>query len=175
METPRPRFAPGLEFPPYTYVPGRAPHPVTDPRGHMFATTAEPVERPDALPRCRTFLAGIDLFNHGYYWEAHEAWERLWIAAGRAGRMADFLKGLIKLAAAGVKVREGNRRGAERHLTRAAQLFAEVMETTAESSGAELGLNPGVLLEWARKPAPEGQHAREEAMPVFDFVLTPAE
>ncbi|MER9222262.1 DUF309 domain-containing protein [Mesorhizobium sp. M0644] len=23
----------------------------------------------------------IDLINHGYYWEAHEAWEPLWHAA----------------------------------------------------------------------------------------------
>ncbi|TGQ49534.1 DUF309 domain-containing protein, partial [Mesorhizobium sp. M1C.F.Ca.ET.210.01.1.1] len=27
------------------------------------------------------FRWGIDLFNHGYYWEAHEAWEPLWHAA----------------------------------------------------------------------------------------------
>ena len=49
-----------------------------------------------------------DLLNHGFYWEAHEAWETLWHAAGRKGEIADFLKGLIKLAAAAVKAREGN-------------------------------------------------------------------
>ena len=49
------------------------------------------------------YLLGCDLFNHGYYWEAHETWEGLWNACGRSGTTADFLKGLIKLAAAGVK------------------------------------------------------------------------
>ncbi len=31
------------------------------------------------------FLWGLDLFNHGYYWEAHEAWEGLWQVADRDG------------------------------------------------------------------------------------------
>ncbi len=36
--------------------------------------------------RCRDYLRGIDLFNHGYYWEAHEVWEGLWHTAGHRGR-----------------------------------------------------------------------------------------
>lgn len=63
------------------------------------------------------------MFNAGYYWEAHEAWEGVWIAAGRQGLVADYVKGLIKLAAAGVKIREGSAVGAQRHLTRAEELF----------------------------------------------------
>ena len=55
------------------------------------------------------FRRGVALFNAGYYWEAHEAWEGLWHAYGRRGPTADVLKALIKLAAAGVKVREGQR------------------------------------------------------------------
>ena len=74
------------------------------------------------------YLWGIDLFNHGYYWESHEAWEALWHAAGRRGTTADFLKGLIKLAAAGVKAREGNRDGIGRHARRAADLFSRVAD-----------------------------------------------
>lgn len=46
------------------------------------------------------YLRGIDLFNHGFYWESHEAWEAVWISAGRRGSVADFLKALIKVAAA---------------------------------------------------------------------------
>jgi len=63
------------------------------------------------------------LFNAGYYWEAHEAWEGVWIAAGRKGLLADYVKGLIKLAAAGVKVREASAIGAQRHFARAEELF----------------------------------------------------
>jgi len=32
------RYVPEREFPPYTYVPGRAPHPVTDPTGHSYGS-----------------------------------------------------------------------------------------------------------------------------------------
>ena len=53
------------------------------------------------------YVEGITLFDRGYYWEAHEAWEGLWAAAGRAGAIGDLLNGLIKLAAAGVKHRQG--------------------------------------------------------------------
>lgn len=76
-----------------------------------------------------TYLYAIDLFNHAYYWEAHEAWESLWHAAGHHGQMADFLKGLIKLAAAGVKDLEQNGVGVERHLARGAVLLSGVHES----------------------------------------------
>ncbi|HEY0591496.1 MAG TPA: DUF309 domain-containing protein [Thermoanaerobaculia bacterium] len=55
---------------------------------------------------------GVDLFNRGAYWEAHEAWEELWLDAGPELRR--FVQGLIQLAAAWHHVRRGNRRGAER-------------------------------------------------------------
>jgi hypothetical protein len=38
------------------------------------------------------FLWGLDLFNHYYYWEAHEAWEGLWQVADRDNRRACSLK-----------------------------------------------------------------------------------
>lgn len=169
-----PRYAPETPFPPYTYVPGRAPHPVTDPRGHMFGAPPEPIE-PSAAEDwsgCRTYRYAIDLFNHGFYWEAHEVWERLWIAAGRRGVAADFLKGLIKLAAAGVKVREGNRAGAGRHLARAVQLFQQTIQSQQDPGQRDFGLDLRKLLEGARKPPPDADAVQDGAVsPVFDFVL----
>lgn len=123
-----PRLLPGSSLPPYTYVPGRAPHPVNDPAGHLHGAPAAPATPLDpGRPRaCPAYLRGIDLFNVGFYWEAHEEWERVWHAAGRAGPVADFLKGLIKLAAAGVKVYEGRREGVRRHAQRAAELLGDL-------------------------------------------------
>jgi Domain of unknown function (DUF309) len=54
--------------------------------------------------RSREYLHGIDLFNHGFYWGAHEAWEGLWVACGRRGPTATYLQAL-NLAAAGFKAR----------------------------------------------------------------------
>ncbi|MCH2115742.1 MAG: DUF309 domain-containing protein [Pirellulales bacterium] len=127
MSSARPHYT-NRQFPPYSYVPGAAPHPVSDPAGHMFGKTHEtPLPLvPESWQQSPDYLYGIDLLNHGYYWEAHEAWETLWLVAGRQGRVADFLKGLIKLAAAGVKAREGNSRGVERHCLRAIDLLQSV-------------------------------------------------
>ena len=97
--------------------------------------------KPDTWHDTQKYLYGVDLFNHGYYWEAHEAWESLWHAAGRRGATAEFLKGLIKLAAAGVKAREGNSRGVERHARRAIELLngaREQIDSTENYCGVRL-------------------------------------
>ncbi len=123
-----PRLVPDEPFPPYAFVPGRSPHPESDPAGHSFGVPRGPVPPPDPerWADCRPYLFGLDLFNAGYPWESHVQWESLWLAAGRRGLMADFLKGLIKLAAAGVKEREGKSEGVKGHARRAAELFRGV-------------------------------------------------
>ncbi len=122
------RYVPEMPFPAYAFVPGQHPHPSTDVQGHHFGQSpAVPtLLDPDNPITSREFLFAIDLFNAGFYWEAHETWEGLWIGAGRKGTLANFLKGLIKLAAAGVKSREGQPIGVQRHARRAEELFRSV-------------------------------------------------
>lgn len=107
------------KLPDYTYVPGLTPHPVSDPRGHWHG-----IERPQ-LTIADGLKWGCELYSAGYYWEAHEVWEGVWMELGRVGLRADLVKGLIKLAAAGVKVLEGNERGATRHFQRAGELLEQ--------------------------------------------------
>jgi hypothetical protein len=123
-------------LPPYSYVPGHAPHPVSDPRGHLYghAPAKPPALNRDHWRASEAYRYGVDLFNHGFYWEAHEAWESLWHAAGRHGPAAMWLKALIKLAAAAVKLREGNASGATRHANRALQLLEETKSQTGEAT-----------------------------------------
>jgi uncharacterized protein len=135
-------------LPPYSYVPGGPwPHPNSSPQGHSFGHAASKAasSADGAGALSPQLLRGVALFNAGYYWEAHEVWERLWHAYGRRGVLADVVKALIKLAAAGVKVREGQEHGVRTHAGRAADLFA-----SARSAGAshQLGLN---LDEWAER------------------------
>jgi predicted metal-dependent hydrolase len=98
------------------------------------------------------YRRGLDLFHAGYYWEAHEVWEGLWQAHGRRGSVADLLKGLIKLAAAGVKCREGLPQGVRTHARRAADLFDAVR---AEVGAVWLGLDLTRLAALARQVAEE--------------------
>jgi hypothetical protein len=123
-----PRLIPEERLPPYAFVPGRFPHPESDPAGHSFGVdrgAAEPLD-PDRWQASRPYLYGFDLFNNGFYWESHVTWESLWLAAHRKGPVADFLKGLIRLAAAGVKHAEGRPRGVASHAARAAELWQQV-------------------------------------------------
>jgi hypothetical protein len=168
----RPRLLPEVPFPPYSFVPGRFPHPVSDPAGHSFGVVARPAPPldPDRWAENPRYLLGIDLFNAGYYWEAHEAWESLWHACGRTGRTADFLKGLIKLAAAGVKVREGRPEGVARHARAAADLFRR----TGSPHERYLGLTLDELIPWAEAVAAEPPKATDPTASVeivFPFVL----
>jgi len=54
---------------------------------------------------------GVELFNAGHYWEAHEAWERDWMP-DRKGPDSGFYKGLIQVAAGCLHYTRRNRRGA---------------------------------------------------------------
>lgn len=137
-------------LPPYTHIPGVTPHPLRDPAGHSYqATGASPAHSSptahapptwDELPDHPEFLWAVQLFHAGYYWESHEAWESLWHDAGRRGALADFIKGLIKLAAAGVKLREHNLTGVERHARRALELFSELHQQRASMNDISEGV-----------------------------------
>jgi len=54
---------------------------------------------------------GVELFNKGHYWEAHEVWEREW-TPDRKGPDSGFYKGIIQIAAGCLHYSRNNRRGA---------------------------------------------------------------
>ncbi len=132
MSTPEaPRYVPSRAYPRYSYVPGLYPHPFSHSDGHSFGQHPSP-SLPLTLDSWQShldYLWGFDLFNAGFYWEAHETWEAVWKAtkASAANPAMDNLvclvQGLIKLAAAGVKKREQNPIGTQRHLSRAIELL----------------------------------------------------
>lgn len=165
------RLLPSHPLPPYTYIPGKTPHPISDPAGHMASSprTAPPAIDPARWRESATYFHALDLFNAGYYWEAHETWESLWHAAGRTGDIADLLKGLIQLAASGVKVREGIAEGVRNLAAKAERRFRGL-------PGPLLGFEPAELIEAAQQasatpPDPPGSESRPRA--VFPFVLCP--
>ena len=160
-----PRYAPANPLPPYAYVPGHdLPHPVNDPRGHSYSAVHDQARDalntptlfahlpPDPASRRRVLAAtlaadpqwldAVDLFNGGGYWEAHEAWEGFWNALGRTTPEARFVQGLIHLAAAAVKVREGKPNGVARHTQRARELLGG--SRAAPVGGALAGLSSGL-------------------------------
>jgi hypothetical protein len=109
-----PRYQPEATLPTYAFVPGRNPHPTRHPDGHSYGP--EP-PLPTLLPAanwidCPEYLRGADLYNLGYFWEAHEAWEGLWVVAeGHDQAQRLYLQGMIQLSAAMLKLHMSQPRG----------------------------------------------------------------
>lgn len=110
------RYAPAKPFPTYAYLPGRDPHPTRDPRGHSYGPKSErfPYLPADRWRENEEYLFGVDLYNHGFLWEAHEAWENLWHPAKHDAEQAGFLQGLIQCTAASLKIPMEQPRGLEK-------------------------------------------------------------
>jgi predicted metal-dependent hydrolase len=58
------------------------------------------------------YLTGIELFNRGEFFDAHEVWEDLWHECGSADRR--FYQALIQAAVAAYHWSRGNAAGAKR-------------------------------------------------------------
>ena len=129
----------------------------------------------DAALTSEAFRWGIDLFNFGYYWEAHEAWEGLWQASREAPEQRTFLHALILLSAAGVKLREGKDVPALRHAGRAAGLLRTLRHK--RDFEAAIGMEPEELADRAEAEASAGGRLHGPVSPipsaVFRFTMVP--
>lgn len=56
---------------------------------------------PELWYQSEHYLLGIELFNAQAFWEAHEAWEEIWLEAD--GIQSEFLQALIQSSAALLK------------------------------------------------------------------------
>jgi hypothetical protein len=134
------RYAPDRTLPRYAFLPGRDPHPTRDKSGHSFGVAEAPVEYfpPDRWRDNEEYLFGVDLYNHGYLWEAHEAWESLWHRSKHDAVEADFLQGLIQCSAASLKIPMEQPNG----LRKLSEAGTKRIESVAERAGPQyMGLD----------------------------------
>lgn len=114
----RPRYS-SRAFPAYRFTPGRDPHPIANPLGHSYQPPGserphhEPVT-PEAWRECEPYLYACDLYNHAYWWEAHEEWEGIWKGFLKGSAPRRFLQGLIQVSACHLKLYLGHLDGVER-------------------------------------------------------------
>jgi len=137
-----PRYQPARSLPPYAYVPGRTPHPTRAPQGHSYgAAQVTPLHLPaERWAENDAYLWGADLYNAGYFWEAHEAWEGLWRAASeRDPAQRAFLQGLIQCAAACLKATAGDAQAGRRLAARGVARLEQV--SSDRGSTAMMGLD----------------------------------
>jgi len=123
-------------FPSYRFIPEKSPHPTRDPNGHSYKKPLEKLTSFENIQwqTCNMYLYGIDLFNHGYWWEAHEALEIVWVAAGRQTDTGLFIQGLIQISAAHLKKLQGFNATAK-------QLATAGLEKMNHANGIYLGID----------------------------------
>ncbi len=136
-----PRYS-ARPFPPYRFVPGRHPHP-SSPLGHSFRPPGEPeppvaYHPPQDWRRSDDYLYGCDLYNHAYWWEAHEAWEGLWKLTPTDSAQRRYLQGIIQVSARHLQLFLGNLHGVERlGITAGEHLAAALRLAAQEPTAAE--------------------------------------
>jgi hypothetical protein len=111
---------------------------------------------PDLSPaeRRRLFRHGIDLFNRGDFFAAHETWEEIWRSTAPEPRT--LFQGLIQVAAALHQIRDLHRRAGPRNTLAKARAHLENYRPAA------CGLDLAALLaavqpwqEWLEEPERE--------------------
>ena len=91
----------------------------------------------------RLWLRGLDLYDHRYYWEAHEAWEACWHHTPPGPRRL-LQQGLIQGAAAVLKRHLGHQRAMQRLQQAAADKLAAVGVPTLD--GVDVAATRAALL-----------------------------
>jgi len=125
------RYLSTYPLPKYAYLPGK------NRRGERVLPSV--LDLNVSSPEQSEYLRyGLDLYNHGFFWETHECLEILWNAERRQGPTADFLKAWIHLAAAALKIRLNRPESALRHTKRAEGLIGKLLVTHQELLGFDL-------------------------------------
>ena len=98
-----------LPLPEWRCIPVHAAVPDRTRLDPVTASVPDRLEPADAAAH-PAFLFGIDLFNNGYFWEAHEVWEPCWMALAPNSRERTGCQALIQGANACLKLRFGWRK-----------------------------------------------------------------
>jgi predicted metal-dependent hydrolase len=111
------------------------------------------------------FERGVDLFNEGKFWKAHEEWELVWQRQEADERL--FLQGLIQLAAAYHQLTQKlNPEGLKRNMEKARAKLEPF-------SPAYLGVNVRPLVVIAEKAIAEAERLAGDQAASFDIRLIP--
>jgi len=98
-----------------------------DPSFHLLS-------KEDGWGREDRFRHGVDLFNHGCYWEAHEAWEDLWLPLEKEDPVRVFIQGLIQGSAALLKIRLGQPKPAHSIWSRGKERLSKIRSGQPDGS-----------------------------------------
>lgn len=133
------RYTDAWPLPEARHVPGQTSRPTASPA--FDAAQSVPIYTVDRQWRENAaYLYGIDLYNAGFFWEAHEVWEAVWMHTLGNSRERLLLQGLIQLTNACLKVLMQNKPAASRLLNIAREKLIEASHGGPDIMGVELAL-----------------------------------
>ena len=132
------------------YRPGVNARPGDDDGFYRVAALAPAVTDADSWHDNAPYRFGFRLRAHGFFWEAHEVWEPVWMRARPNSRERMLLQGLIQLANAGLKASLGRPNAARRLAASAAAHFADAR---VPSGLPIMGLDPAACADLAHSLA----------------------
>ena len=128
--------------------PGRTKHPTENLRAPVQSSldvviTTQNWQRHDA------YLYGFVLYRSGYYWEAHEIWEPVWMNCAPNSLERLMLQACIQLANAALKQELNNAKAALRLYGISADLLREIVsrQTGERAQDALLGIDVRELIQ----------------------------
>jgi hypothetical protein len=142
-----------LALPAHAHIPGTGTEPDWPPLEAAKALAADTTT--DQNWRCnQAYIHGFALLRGGFYWEAHEVWEVVWLNSAPNGLERRQLRALIQIANANLKTVMGRHQAAGR-------LIDEAERDLDELAGCDMLM--GVSISQARvyldamRPAPDMQ------------------
>lgn len=122
------------------FVPGLSPRPHGDDDVHRIAEAAHNPTNPSSWRSNPAWRAGVTLYAQGFFWEAHEVWEAVWMNARPNSRERALVQALIQLANAALKQRMGRPEASRRLAALAASRL-----TDAGTQGFLMGVDLAAL------------------------------
>lgn len=114
--------------PAHVYVPGRSPR-HDENLFDLFKTIDGPLQ--GSTP----WRMGLGLMADAYYWEAHEVWEAVWLAAPPNSRDKTLVQAVIQMANAALKAKMGRPSAVARLQTQVAALLDDAFCKQTEVMG----------------------------------------
>jgi len=125
--------------PDYRHVPGRNARPSSGVVLEMSAAAGDASSLQDTAAM-RAWAYGLFLIRQGYYWEAHEVLEPVWMLAVPNSRERGLVQGFIQLANAALKLDMRRPRAAQRLAEMAHHLIGDAVR---DFDGMLLGVDAG--------------------------------
>lgn len=112
--------------PSHAYLPGKNARHAESLFDHIKAQVPKKITF-ESLSNCTAYLSGLELAADGFFWEAHEVLEPIWMAAAENSAEKLHIQALIQLANAGLKKKLGWQKAYNRLRVQAHELHSRVL------------------------------------------------